>query len=67
MPTQNYRYYCLDRAGHYDGGERLEADNDEDAVEQIVSRHGSALWEIWHGERIVARQIPSRFRQANNR
>ena len=60
MPEENYRYYCLDGVGHFGSGEWLIADNDEDAVEQIVSRHGQAPWEIWHGERIVARQMPRR-------
>ena len=64
MLKENYRFYCLDRAGYFDRGERLEADNDEDAVEQIVSRHGGAMWEVWHGERIVARQTAGRLRQA---
>ena len=56
MPLTNYRYYDLDSVGHFGSGEWLEANNDEDAVEQIVSRHGVARWEIWQGERIVARQ-----------
>ena len=65
MPIENYRYYDLDGAGLFGGGEWLEANNDEEAVEQIVSRHGVAPWEIWHGERIVARQ--TRRRHADGR
>lgn len=59
MHSEDYRYYRLDRAGHHlRKGEWLEAGSDEDAVVQIVDRHSDAMWEIWHGKRLVARQSP---------
>ena len=61
MHPENYRYYCLDGAGHLRSGEWLEAGSDEDAVEQIVARHSDAMWEIWHAKRLVARQFPKRL------
>ena len=61
MPSEKYRYYCLDGAGHLRSGEWLEAGSDEDAVGQIVARHADADWEIWHGERLVAKQLPKRL------
>ena len=60
MPIENYRYYDFDSVGYFGGGQWLEASDDEDAVEQVVSRHGGATWEIWQGERIVARQARRR-------
>ena len=61
MHPENYRYYCLDGAGHLRSGEWLEAGRDEDAVEQIVARHSDAMWEIWNAQRLVARQYPKRL------
>jgi hypothetical protein len=60
MHSENYRHYRLDLAGHLRSGERLEAGSDVDAVGEIVARHSDAMWEIWHGERLVARQLPGR-------
>ena len=61
MPSEHYRYYRLDGIGHLRSGEWLEAASDEDAVGQIVARHTKAMWEIWQGERLVARQTPRRL------
>lgn len=56
MNPANYRDYCLDRAGHLRSGEWLDAGSDEDAIGQIVDRHTDAMWEIWRGGRLVAKQ-----------
>ena len=61
MNPANYRYYCIDRAGHLRSGEWLAAESDEDAIGQIVDRHSDAMWEIWHAERLVAKQSPRRL------
>lgn len=59
MHSRNYRYYCLDSTGRLRSSEWLEAGSDVDAVEQIVARHSAAMWEIWRGERLVAKQSPT--------
>lgn len=60
MPSDNYRYYCLDRAGHLHEAEWFAAANDEDAVEQIEAKHPQSHCEIWQGKRLVASLSPKR-------
>ena len=61
MNSENYRYYRLDGTDHLCSGEWLDAGSDEDAIEQIVARHANATWEIWHGKRLVAKQLVRRL------
>ena len=63
MPSENYRYYCLDGAGHLHGAEWFYAESDADAIAQISAKHPDGKSEIWQGRRLVASISPER-RQA---
>jgi hypothetical protein len=58
MPSENYRYYCLDAAGHLYDAEWLVAESAEDAVEQIKAKHPDSKCEIWQGKHMVAAVSP---------
>ena len=60
MPSQNYRYYCLDGAGNLHDAEWFVAENDEDAIAQIIAKHPDGRCEVWHGTRLVASTAPDR-------
>lgn len=61
MPSDNYRYYRLDGAGHPQDAEWIQAQSDKDAIEQVEVRHPGATWELWHGTRMVAKVWPNRL------
>ena len=54
MPSENYRYYCLNGAGHLESAKLFHAENDEDAVAQIAAKHPNDKCEIWQDQRLVA-------------
>lgn len=54
MPSENYRYYCLDATGSLHQAEWFYADSDADAVAAIEAKHPDAKSEIWQGDRLVA-------------
>ena len=54
MPSENYRYYCLDATGNLHQAEWFYADNDEGAVALIEAKHPNSKCEIWHGQRLLA-------------
>lgn len=54
MPSENYRYYCLDGSGHLHGTEWISGASDEDAVAQVQAKHPDGKFEIWQGQRLVA-------------
>lgn len=54
MPSENYRYYCLDSTGKLHEARWLGADSDEDAIAQVQARHPEAVCEIWQERRLVA-------------
>lgn len=54
MPSENYRYYCLDGTGHLHGTEWISAASDEDAISQVKAKHPDGQCEIWAGQRLVA-------------
>ena len=60
MPSENYRYYCLDGTGHLHDAAWFAAESDEDAIEQIKAKHPDAKCEIWQGKRLVAALSPVR-------
>jgi hypothetical protein len=60
MPSEAYRYYCLDGSGQLHSAEWFEATNDEEAVAQISARHPDSRCEIWRGRRLVATLSPQR-------
>ena len=60
MPSENYRYYCLDGAGHLHDAEWFHAENDEEAIAQIAAKHPDSKCEIWQGKRLVAALPPMR-------
>lgn len=62
MPSENYRYYCLDSAGHLHETEWFHADSDEEAVAQIMAKHPDSRCEVWQGKRLVASISPNRLR-----
>lgn len=62
MPSENYRYYCLDGAGHLHSAEWFHAETDEEAIAQISAKHPDAKCEIWQGQRLVASLSPERLR-----
>jgi hypothetical protein len=61
MPSENYRYYCLDSAGHLHSAEWFYAESDEKAIAQIEAEHPEATCEIWQGKRLVAKLEPRRL------
>jgi hypothetical protein len=61
MLPETYRYYHLDGAGHLHDAEWFEAENDEDAIAQISSKHPDSKCEIWRGTRLVASLSPDPF------
>jgi hypothetical protein len=54
MPSDNYRYYCLDGTGHLHGTEWFSAASDEDAIAHVKAKHPDGQCEIWQGQRLVA-------------
>lgn len=60
MPSQHYRYYCLDGAGHLHDAEWFEADNDNHAIARIEAMHPDATCEVWQGDRLIAKLSPRR-------
>jgi len=62
MPSENYRYYCIDSTGHLHGASWFEAENDADAIAQITVQHPEAKFEIWQSRRLVACVEPKRLR-----
>ena len=54
MPSEKYRYHCLDGAGHLHGTEWISAISDEDALNQVKAKHPDEQCEIWQGEGLVA-------------
>ena len=63
MPSENYRYYCLDAAGKLHDAAWFEAKSDDDAIEFVRTEHPNSKCEIWQGKRLVASLEPAR-RQA---
>lgn len=54
MPSENYRYYCLDGDGHLHSAEWFYAESDEAAIALIEAKHPDAVCEIWQNARLVA-------------
>ena len=61
MPSENYRYYCLDGAGRLHDAEWFQAGGDEDAIAQIEAKRPDATCEIWQDKRLVATLSPKRL------
>jgi hypothetical protein len=55
MPSKNYRYYRTDGVGRFHTAEWLEAESDLDAISQIEAMHPHSSFEIWQGQRFVAK------------
>lgn len=60
MPSENYRYYCLDSTGRLHEAAWFIAESDEDAMAQIEAKHPDSKCEIWQGKRLVASISPKR-------
>ena len=63
MPSESYRFYCLDSTGRLYGAIWFDAQCDEDAISQIEAQHPNDTCEIWQGKRLVAK-VPARRRSA---
>jgi hypothetical protein len=63
MPSENYRYYCLDSTGKLHDAEWFSAESDDDAISRISEKHPGSKCEVWQGQRLVASIAPER-RQA---
>ena len=62
MPySENYRYYCLDGAGHLHDAAWFYAESDDDAIAQIEAKHPDSKSEVWQGTRLVASLSPGRL------
>lgn len=61
MPSENYRYYCLDGTGRLHNAAWFYAENDADAIKQIEDKHPDSKCEIWLGKRLVAKLSPQRL------
>ena len=61
MPSENYRYYCLDSTGHLHSADWFYAESDEDAIAHIEAKHPDGKCEIWQGNRLVATLAPTRL------
>ena len=61
MPSEIYRYYRLNGAGHLDFAEWFEEASDEDATVQIATKYPYEMSDIWLGTRLVSRLTPSHF------
>lgn len=55
LKLANYRFYRLDGAGKISAADWIEADHDQGAVAQAQARMGAGSYELWDGERLVAR------------
>ena len=58
MPSENYRYYCLDSTGRPHNAAWFYAETDEDAIKHIEAKHPDSKCEIWLGKRLVATLSP---------
>ena len=59
MPSQTYRYYCLDATGRLHDAHWFDAANDAEAVARVRATHPDGKCEIWHEERLVAAIAPN--------
>jgi hypothetical protein len=51
-----YRLYCLDALGRIGMAEWIDAENDQDAIQQAqLLKRDAMKCEIWNGSRLVAR------------
>ena len=55
MSSQTYRYYGLDGLGHPHLAEWFDAEDDDTATALIAQMHQSGQYEIWQGQRLVAK------------
>lgn len=61
MPSENYRYYCLDSTGHLHSAEWFHAESDDEAIARIEAERPDSTCEIWHNKRLVAKLSPRRL------
>jgi hypothetical protein len=61
MPSENYRYYCLNGTGHFRDAEWFFGESDADAIARIKAKHADVTCEIWEGTRLVAQISPRRL------
>jgi hypothetical protein len=54
----DYRLYQVNGEGHIAGAEWIEAETDDEAINEALSRHSSSPLELWQHERLIAK-IPA--------
>jgi hypothetical protein len=52
----SFRLYRLDGAGKIVAADWIEADADEPAIVEARERSAQGSFELWHGQRLVARE-----------
>ena len=57
MPA--YRIYQLDGDGRFSTAEWIQADDDERAIEAARTSRYSRGFELWQGNRLIAREDPA--------
>jgi len=58
VPSDSYRYYCLDGTGELHGAAWFHARDDDDAIALIKAKHPDSQCEIWQHRRLVACLMP---------
>jgi hypothetical protein len=53
MVVQNYRFYCYARGGSLWADDRIEADDDDQAMMLVRSMKDAIIVEVWQGPRLV--------------
>lgn len=64
MPSEPYRYYCLDSSGQLHNAITFQAENDQAAIALIEAKHPEDKCEIWQGKRLVAKVAPQTTNRA---
>ena len=55
---RSFRLYRLDGAGKITGADWIEADAEESAIVEARERIAKGSFELWDGQRLVAREAP---------
>jgi hypothetical protein len=58
MSNSDYRYYRLDGAGRLYEAEWVKAESDQNAIEQVRTKHPTSTCALWQGTRLVAKIAP---------
>ena len=59
MPSETYRYYCLDATGRLHDAHWFHAETDEEALAHVRTKHPDGKCEVWQDQRFVAALSPN--------